>query len=316
MLNIEKIYEKLPWLREHQERLRASLGSDNWPHSLLIYGPGGTGKRQLTLWLAEQLLGGPVVRQGADGLEVAHPDLCAIAAPYLDAKGKERHTIGVDRIRDELLPFLELTSHGSGARVVVIHPADAMTTNAANSLLKTLEEPPPGSMLVLICESMARLPATVVSRCQRLRLAPPDTGIALDWLAGQEPGHDFTRLLEFAGGAPLAALALKQNGFADFANEFLGELQQLEQRTVNPVTVAAHCRNQEAVALRLLEWRIAERLRAAAGKAPDPSLQQAGFRQLGQIRELRRVINGGINAELSLAGLLLDWYGGLGHREN
>lgn len=315
MLNIEKIYESLPWLTEHQARLQASLAAGTCPHSLLILGPPGTGRRQLALWLAEQALGGPAVRAGEEGLEPAHPDFCVIAAPCSDDKGQERHTIGVDRIRDELLPFLALTSHGSGTRVALLSPADAMTGNAANSLLKTLEEPPPGTLIMLVCESLARLPATVVSRCQRIRVAPPDTDVALDWLAQQVPGHDFTRLLEFAGGAPLAALSLQQEGFADFANEFLGDLSQLEQRAANPVAVAARCRNQEELALRLLEWRIAGRIRAAATNGGSSNLQQAGFRQLGQIRELRRVINGGINAELSLAGLLLDWYGGLGCRQ-
>lgn len=279
------------------------------------------GRLQLALWLARECLGSSTMVQGTDEeLVSVHPDFCVIAAPYLDEKGKQRSSIGVDRIRDKLLPFLELTSHGSGQRVVVIYPADAMTVNAANSLLKTLEEPPPGSIIVLVCESLARLPATVVSRCQRIRLAPPDSQVALEWLNQQEPGEDFARLLEFTGGAPLAALQLHHEGFAKFANAFLADVSQLEQRAANPVAVAAACKQREELALRLLEWRIAERLRAVAleyGTAWDGAsgpLWQAGFQQLGQIRELRRVINRGINAELSLAGLLLDWYGGLGSR--
>ncbi len=318
MFNIEKIYDELPWLSDHQRRLSDSIAAGNLPHSLIIQGPRGMGRRQLALWLAGRVLGAEPVRALPDGgYEAVHPDFRAIAAPYVDTKGKERKTLGVDVIRERLIPFLALTSHGTGARVLVVFPADALTVNAANSLLKTLEEPPAGALIVLVCETLARLPATVTSRCQQVRLGPPDTAMALAWLEQQAPGQRFERLLEFAGGAPLAALQLYHEDFPSFANAFLSAVGQLEAGTANPMAVAADCRNQEALALQLLEWRIAERIREAVGRAErQPEMLDAGFRQLGEIRELRRVINGGINAELGLAGLLLDWYGGFGRRQN
>jgi len=318
LFNIEKIYEDLPWLREHQRRLSDSIVAGSCPHSMIIQGPPGMGRRQLALWLAGRVLGAEPVRALPDGgYEAVHPDFRVIAAPYVDNRGKERKTLGVDVVRERLIPFLELTSHGSGARVVVVFPADALTVNAANSLLKTLEEPPAGALIILVCETLARLPATVSSRCQHVRLAPPDSAMALAWLEQQVPDQAFERLLEFAGGAPLAALQLHEDGFPAFANAFLGSVGQLEAGTANPMAVAAECRNQESLALQLLEWRIAERIRAAVvDEAGQQATLDAGFRQLGQIRELRRVINGGINAELSLAGLLLDWYGGFGRRQN
>ncbi|NND53514.1 MAG: hypothetical protein HKN56_00900 [Gammaproteobacteria bacterium] len=294
-----------------------SIANDACPHSLIIQGARGTGRRDLALWLAAELLGGPVWRQTADGegYEPANPDFLPLI-PAVDKSGKEKKTIGIDQIRDDLIPFMNMTSHGSGARVAAVYPADAMTVNAANSLLKTLEEPPAGSMIVLITETLAGLPATVVSRCQRIRIAAPPAEDALRWLAGQVPGQDFSRMLEFSGGAPLAALTLLEEDFPDFANGFLGGLEQLEQRSLSPVELAARCKDREALALQLLEWRLAERIRAAAERNSAHSAgAAAGFRQLGQIRELRRVLNGGINAELNLAGLLLDWYGGFGRRQ-
>ncbi len=312
MLKRKEIHSDLPWLSAHRERLSASLRAGTCPHSLIIQGPEGMGRRDLAVWLAETALGAPVVRAGEQGLEPAHPDFMVLE-PTPDKNGKERKTIGIDQVREDLIPFLALTSHGSGGRVALIYPADTMTVNAANSLLKTLEEPPPGALIILITQTLAGLPATIVSRCQHIRLSPPAAGVARDWLVGQEPGSDFDKLLEFSGGAPLAALRLHREDFASFANGFLAALAKLEQNEGSPAAVASQCKSRETEALQLLEWRLAERLRAAAG---SPSAEnEAGFRQLGQIRELRRVINGGINAELSLAGLLLDWYGGLGHRQ-
>jgi len=315
LLKKEKIYTHLPWLEAEQARLRASVTAGHCPHSLIIQGAAGLGRRDLALWLAGELLGEPVYRESSDGsgYERAHADFLPIEFK-LDANGKEKQSIGVDQVRDDLIPFMSMTSHGSGVRVAVIWPADAMTAAAANSLLKTLEEPPAGSVIILVVEKLAQLPATVASRCQRVRLAAPPLANALSWLEEQVPKHDFQRLLDFAGGAPLAALQLYKDDFAGFANGFLGALDQLEQRSLSPVDAAAQCKGQEALALKLLEWRLAQRLRASAEQNNGVCAEtEVGFRLLGQIRDLRRVLNGGINAELSLAGLLLDWYGGLGH---
>ena len=133
-------------------------------------------------------------------------------------------------------------------------------------------------------------------------------------MAKKVPGHDFSHLLDFTGGSPLEALKLHEAGFSEFAKQLLGHLQQLEQNAISPAAVAAACRGKEDLALRLLEWQIGRKLAAVATEGGDlAATGVGGFRVLGQIRDLRRVINGSINAELSLAGLLLDWYGGLNH---
>ena len=317
MLNLIKKDYQLPWLAEHQGRLSASIAAGNCPHSLIIQGAAGTGKRQLALWLAAEFLGADVVREAEDdeGLEPVHPDLWCLSAPYIDKKTKkERRTIGIDPVRDELIPFLSLTSHGSGGKVVIIYPVEAMTREAISSLLKTLEEPSPGSLIVLVTGKPASLLPTVVSRCQQIKLCPPAEEMALEWLSRRVPGHDFRHLLDFTGGSPLEALKLHEAGFSEFAKQLLGHLQQLEQNAISPAVVAAACRGREDLALRLLEWQIGRKLAAVATEGGDLAATGGGFRVLGKIRDLRRVINGSINAELSLAGLLLDWYGGLNHR--
>jgi len=266
------------------------------------------------MWLAESLLGVDPARASAGDpdVEAGHPDFIEI----LPEEGKS--SIGVDQVR-QLIEFLTLTSHGRNGRLAVIYPADSMTVQAANSLLKTLEEPPSGTVIVLISESLARLPATIVSRCQHVRITPPPEEQALEWLEDYAPGEKLGPMLQFAGGSPLTTLELHAASFADAASQFAADLRDLEQRRVSPVVVAERWKKQPDLALQWLYWRLSRRVheglgvsegKAAAQSGGSQAAVQACFRQMSQIRELRRVINGGINAELNIAGLLMDWYGG------
>ena len=113
-------------------------------------------------------------------------------------------TIGIDRVR-ALTEFVQLTSHRQRAKVAVIAPAERMNAAAANALLKTLEEPPAGTYLVLVADQPGRLPATILSRCRKLAAPLPTPGEARAWLAAQ--GVDKPDLaLAQAAGAPLSAL--------------------------------------------------------------------------------------------------------------
>jgi DNA polymerase-3 subunit delta' len=320
LLSIDKQYDSLPWLTAHRQHLAELVRTDRCPHALLIQGRAGSGRRQLALWLTQELLGSDptrVVDNGAGSAgEVGHPDFRTLEIL------PDKKSVGVDQVR-ELIQFLSLTSHGSGARVAVVYPADSLTRNAANSLLKTLEEPPGHTVIVLISESLGKLPATVISRCQQIRIAPAADEATVDWLRDQSDGADLSRLLDFAGGAPLAALGLHERDFAALATSFAADLQGLERRQLSPIVVARRWKAEPELALQWLYWQLARRARAlldgSAGtdggsEALNQAALQSGFRQMGQIRDLRRLINGGINAELSLAELLMDWYGGLGHQ--
>ena len=301
MLDIDKRYSDLPWLGPARSRLAQQLNTDRLPHALLIHGLAGVGRRELALWLVEQVLGArPATLSGGEsGAARQQADLLLLQPP--DGK----FVIPVDSVRLSLTPFLGLTSHGSGRRVALIFPAEALARSAANALLKTLEEPPPGCLIILLAERPGQVPPTVLSRCQQLHIPPPSRPVAVNWLAEQCPGKDFSALLSLCGNAPLAALALEASGAASFANELMAGLQRLENRQVDPLSVAGAAAKQPELALDLLEWRLCERIRA--GLQAGSGATADWFRKLDQIRELRRVINGGIKPELSLAGLLLDW---------
>ena len=190
---------ELTWLKTFADSWNDRVRQDRVPHAVLLAGPVGTGKRAAAQWIARNTLG-----MEASGLPEygetlpEHADLRWIRP----AEGKE--AIGIEPIR-QLVADLSLTSYEGGGKVAVIEPANAMTINAANSLLKTLEEPPGDALLVLVVDRVGKLPATIFSRCQRIEFAPPVEDVALAWLDRLQPGAAWIEALRIAGGAPLAA---------------------------------------------------------------------------------------------------------------
>ena len=184
---------ELPWLRPAQQRLRAMR--DRLPHALLIEGPSGWGQARLANGFALELMALP---EGRAAREVAHPDL-----RWIEPDGG---TIKIDMVR-RVIDFLTQTPQLAGRKVAVIQDAERMNLNAANALLKTLEEPPAESFLALSTSASERLLATVRSRCQRLAIRPLDDDALLAWLLDQgAPAETCGYLAVEYGGAPLAVL--------------------------------------------------------------------------------------------------------------
>lgn len=201
---------------------------DRLPHALLFHGQRGVGKLALAERFAQALLceaGAPAKAPcgACDGCRWfaggQHPDFRrlepeAIAklapveddAPEAGSGGKRKPSteIKVDQVR-ELAGFLNVGSHRGARRVTLVHPAEAMNANAANALLKGLEEPPPGACFLLVSHQPARLPATIRSRCVAVPVALPDAAQARAWLETQGVARA-AAWLAFAGGAPLLAL--------------------------------------------------------------------------------------------------------------
>jgi len=231
-----------PWQEDDWRNLQALRGQ--WPHALLFHGQSGIGKADFARHLAHSLLceaplaGGhpcgscPACRWLAQG---NHPDyrivvpesMMAEVAPAeaddsssasTDSDGEKKsktlsREIKIEQIR-ALLEFSNVGAHRGGLRVVVLYPAEALNTAAANALLKTLEEPPPGVVFLLVSAHLERLLPTVVSRCRQWPLPRPDSAAALTWLTGQGLAEPAALLAE-AGGAPLAAAALAQDPHRD-----------------------------------------------------------------------------------------------------
>jgi DNA polymerase-3 subunit delta' len=214
-----------PWNQPLFEAFRSRTG--RLPHALLIHGARGTGKLALAERLAQLLLCEAADDASrpcgqCDGcrwfLAGSHPDLRRVEPealarePAMEAeegdapakKGKPSTEIKVEQVR-ELAGFLNLRSHRGRLRVALVHPAEDMNENAANALLKGLEEPPAGAVFLLVSHRPARLLPTIRSRCVALPVAVPPREQALAWLSAQG-AKDPARWLAYAGGAPLRAL--------------------------------------------------------------------------------------------------------------
>lgn len=235
-----------PWQEDawrQLQSLRARL-----PHAILFHGAAGIGKSEFIERFAQSLLCEDVRADGqACGVcpscgwfsQHNHPDYRRVRPEALEdevGEGDEGDTdtgkkgaakaskapskdIKIEQIR-ALADFMNISTHRQGLRVVVLYPAEALNTPASNALLKTLEEPPPGTMFLLASNSLDRLLPTILSRCRKFALPMPSHAEALSWLKAQGVA-DADSWLREQGGAPLAAQAQAEVGNRDDTDALL-----------------------------------------------------------------------------------------------
>jgi DNA polymerase-3 subunit delta' len=318
------------WLQNEGTALEELIARQRFPHALLIHGPEGTGRRLFAFWLIGRLLG-----LGDLDLRAAMPAGC-----FLDPESLPQHpdfqfvqpepdkrSISIERIR-QLIAFLNLKSHQAGPKTALITPAQAMTRPAANSLLKTLEEPPGESCLILVAAAQSSLPPTIVSRCRRVRIPIPTRSVAKAWLRQQAPNEEWGPVLDLAGGAPVGALNLLQSDFPAQAARFSDDISGLLQRKLTPAKVAGRwAKIDPDVYLPWLYRRVSHEIRLASGAVDEDTQQnavlgglqngseslniEASFSDLLEINELRRLQGAGLKQELQLTKILGRWYGGV-----
>ena len=221
-----------PWLQTQLSTLLQRRG-----HAWLLQGPSGLGQYTLGLALAQAWLCENPTTQGACGVCKSchsvqvrtHPDLCPLMPETLaleldwpldektqkdldDKKRKPSKEIRVEAAR-EMVSFTQHTRSGGATKVVLVYPAERMNHVTANTILKTLEEPPGETRFVLASEAAHQLLPTIRSRCQTHTLTWPTEAHSLAWLQTHDvPATDAATLLKAAGGRPEDALALAHNG--------------------------------------------------------------------------------------------------------
>ena len=311
----------IPWLGQFTERWRACESLGRAPHALLLLGAPGTGKRCAAAWLARGRLGmQPLESEPQYPLAIPeHADLRWLSP------AEDKHTVGIEQIR-ELVADLSLTSYAGGGKVAVIDPAHTMTENAANSLLKTLEEPPGDALLILIADRVGRLPATIFSRCQRVSVPLPTEADSLEWLDRQHSSSSWPAALRIAGNAPLAAVESLER--VQDTEAMARDFAALPERNAMPLDVAGRwakhepefvlnwlCRQVQHCILRIFGGLAAP----PGGGVSDSVLQRIDRRNLfcylDVINRLRGQPAGSFNVQLTLESLLIDWAVGLPNRE-
>lgn len=320
---------------------------DSVPAGLMLCGIEGLGKNALAVCFARFLLCGRegerraanVARQFDAG---SHPDFHVVApeavttgdtaphaqyarrylteTPSTDRKAKS--VIGVDQIRT-LIDRLSRASHFGGAKVALLTPAESMNINAANALLKLLEEPPAGTTLILVAQDPTGIPLTVCSRCMRVEFKPPQLDVARSWLQSHYPElADPEILLGLTGNAPLAAVRLGKQAFLERRESMLTDLTAIIDGYGDPVGSAARWGQIGASeALKWLQGALLDLLRCRQSTVPpvlfNPDRIQhfqvlanrihlrKVFKLLASVGEARRQIGGTLDEALLLEGVLV-----------
>ena len=285
------------WLQPVWERLAHAQTSGRLPHAMLFDGPPGWGKRFMARQLARCLTHLPprdpaTMRFGeeaSDGDLLAHRDVRILQRGLADS-GRLRRQILIDQVR-ELGEFLVRTAGSGGRRIAILELAEDLNINAANALLKRLEEPGSGCHLILVSHRISQVLPTIRSRCQRLAVAPGSREAARAWLGSQLPAEvDAGRMLQLVGGAPLLARERADSDLpllADAADAFLagGPADALIKDD----------RDRADLVLELLYRAVAKQVRAEAGQPPARALHF-----LDRISRARRLLGSQSNPNVIL----------------
>ena len=303
----------LPWMQVPMESLRAARAAGRLPSALLIHEAPGTGGVQLATFFAQLLLctGTPPACGNCNAcrrvLLGEHPDFIRIGP---DAESKLGQ-ITVDQVR-ALSEQLALSSYEGQGTCVLIEPAHALNRNAANALLKTLEEPRRDAHLVLLTTNPSLLPATVRSRCQKLPLRAPTSEQALAWLGAEQPQNraQWPAVLEVLGVAPLEALEADVPRLVALRQEILQLLKEAGTGRIDVIRAAeGWAKDDLALRLRGIENCLTGHVLAmrAGARLQDGGLDiniARSLRMLDDVRVLQGRLATSLNKPLAVEDLL------------
>ena len=314
-----------PWQLDVWVHLNRLKQQGRLPHALLVNGEKGSGKQILVAGLAKKLL----CREEAEFAcgqckscilfaAGTHPDFVEVA---LEEKAKQ---LKVDQIR-RVVDFISKTPQMNGMKLVVVEPAEAMNVNAANALLKCLEEPAGETLIVLISHAPNRLLPTIRSRCQSIVMPKPEWADAEAWLATSI--NDITqrqKLLRLANGNPLLALNYWQDDVLSLYNESIDKLLAIRTGQQSVVKVAEELQKQnpllwldinqkllwQLIKAGMTQQSLAEvQLELFDAVVAQPDFQQRAYKLLEVVQDAIRELQGpsNPNPQLLLETLLMHW---------
>ena len=294
-------YHPYAWQQLFWQQLDELLVQQRLPHALLLSGAEGIGKERFAKAFVARLLcqsprDGVACGQCKSCILLAagtHPDCMWLTFLTDEKTGKTAKSIKVDQVR-ELVEFSAKSAQMGGWRVMVMTPAHLLNTQAANALLKTLEEPGRDTVLLLLSSQPLSLMPTLRSRCQQRALPVPTEAEALAWLAPQVGDENKARLLlALSRGAPLAALSLREAEWFSQREGLLRDLMQLTQQRQTALATAQRWHSLGADSLLTALLSLLDDLVAAA----------LGAATVVKHRDLAPIIEG-MSAHLQPAALL------------
>ncbi|MDH5546003.1 MAG: DNA polymerase III subunit delta' [Gammaproteobacteria bacterium] len=317
-----------PWLQTQWQQLVQTQRMGGLAHAYLFSGPAGIGKEDFAQASARFLL-----CQQNEAIEYPGCGHCP-SCQLFDAKTHPdilivepigaSQTIQVDQIRS-LIEYLSLKPHQAARKIAIIKAADRMNANAANSLLKSLEEPPPASMLILSTCHGSRLLPTIKSRCQQITFSVPDADISRPWLAARlEKEAQAELFLQLAQGAPLRAVELADVETMSQRTMIYDDLQALLAKKADVLAVVKRWTKLDTqIPLAWMRSFVFDMARLKVAEYPpavnNPDFAQA-FRQLcasmslqsllsylAQVQNASRFAQGNMNRELLFEELLFNW---------
>lgn len=262
--DIELCMEQCSWLRAPYQELLVRYQGKTPPHALMIYGVMGIGKKLLMNQLASAVF----CRSLESGMPCRTCQSCRWLASGFHPDLFEIQGDGEIKIEDirKIQQFSRLTSE-TGKKIVLIKEADRMNLNAANSLLKVLEEPPADLYFILESSAIEKLPVTVRSRCQKYFVKEPEPAVATEFLNSaltksdqNQSAEELRLLLAIVHGAPFTALSYLNSGYSEKKKTALNGVYDIFSNKVVPAKVVPLLLEAENLTFSLLFFLLRARL--------------------------------------------------------
>jgi DNA polymerase-3 subunit delta' len=305
-----------PWFATPCGEVNAAIAADRLAHGLLIHEDPGAGGMQLAHWIAQRVNCREPSRAPCGECQECrwiaadqHPDVTRLS-PEEDSQ-----YIKIEPVR-ELIAELTLTAHGRGYKVVIFSPADALHPNAAQALLKTLEEPAKRTLILLVTSQPSRLLPTVRSRCSKLRLPGPKREAAVSYLEAARGAGPWAEALTATGAGPFELIDADPAALAKLRSETLRTLEDIGSGNLQPPAIAERwAKDDLSIRLSCLESWVTDRILESAPIRDATHLSGAGlppkicrlFEFSDAIRDMRKLAHTPINKTMAVEALLWRW---------
>ena len=304
------------WFDAARGEVTAAFSAGRLPHGILIHEDPGSGGLEFARWVAQKINCHEPARSPCGECQDCrwiavdqHPDVTRLS-PEGDST-----QILIQSVRD-LAADLALTAHGRGYKVAIVTPAEAMNVFAANALLKTLEEPPARTIVLLVTSQPSRLLPTLRSRCSKLRLAGPTRAAAARYLESIRGAGPWEEALSATGAGPFELLDADPAALAQLRAETVSTLQDLGSGNLQPPAIAERwAKGELGLRLSCLESWVTDRILETASIRDVTHLSGEGlppkicrlFEFSDAIRDMRKLAHTSLNKTMAVEALLWRW---------